>query len=553
MATNVRDQFTLEVQGRAFDPNTAGKSVIKTPTVRENRNPMGPLVFNVASASDEFVPWGYDVKSRDMQLRSFWPTEPILASAVYSMAARLSVVDWEINGVDATKPKPKNTIAAVEQLLRNADYGQGWMSFITKIAIDIYTQDNGAFIELVRRDNSPTSSVIALNHLDSARCYRTGDPETPILYKDTDGRYHEMKWWHVVQITEMPSPIEEMFGVQYSAVTRALRAAQIIRDIAIYKKEKVSGQFMRTLHFVAGVTEDNINAALIIAKEQQLNLNLYRYSQPAIMATLDPDTQLQHVQIDLATLPDGFDEEVTFKWYISQLALAFGVDYQEFAPLPGGNLGSGQQSEILHLKSRGKGPALLMSRLENIFNNFGILPQNVKFEFKVQDSRMESERATARFERGKDRAARVAAGELDAQGARDLAVLDGDLPDYMVEDINKRQEEKKAEEEAQRQEQLAQQQAMNDQKMQLQAGKLKSPPVTMTDKQTQGGVNRQMRKSFDNDDLRAAVIRRLQRDKVLEVRDEVMFTEADIEAERQRLSEYFAREIADAQQDSTGN
>lgn len=546
MANNVREQFSL-VALNAFDPKTAEKSVVKTPSARENRGPMGPLVFNVASAADEFIPWGYNVRGRDAQLRNFWHTEPLLASAIYSMSARLSVVDWEFAGTDPTKPKPSTTIAAATRLLKNADYGQGWMSFITKVATDIYTQDNGAFIELVRREDSPTSPVIAINHLDSGRCFRTGDPEIPVRYQDLDGRYHELKWWHVVQITEMPSPIEEMFGVQYCAVTRALRAAQVLRDIAIYKKEKVSGQFMRTLHFVAGVTEDNINAALVVAKEQQLNLNLYRYSQPAIMATLDPDTTLQHVQIDLATLPDGFDEEITNKWYISQLALAFGVDYQEFAPLPGGNLGSGQQSEILHMKTRGKGPALLMSRIENIFNNFGILPQNIQFGFKVQDALAESQRATARFERGKDRAARVAAGELDAEGARDLAVLDGDLPDYLVESITKRQEERKAEEEAQRQEQMQIDQEMQQQKMQL-----KSPPVTMSDKQTQGGVNRQMRKSFDNDDLRAVIIRQLQREGVLQVRDEVMFTPEDIEAERQRLRDYFLGEHH-AEQNGSGS
>jgi hypothetical protein len=517
----------LAADTRGFNADIAKKSIVSTPTAAQNAAPRGPIVFNIATAADEFTPWGYDVASRDAQLRSFWHTEPLLASAVYSMSARLAVVDWKIEGIDPTKPKPRNTVSAVEQMLKNADYGEGWMDFITKVAIDIYTQDNGAFIELVRQDNDPKSAVISINHLDSARCFRTGDREAPVRYQDKDGVYHELKWWNVIALTEMPSPIETMYSVGYSAVTRALRAAQIIRDIAIYKKEKVSGQFMRTIHFVSGVSDDNIEAAMALSQERQLNLNLYRYAQPAIVATLDPDTTLQHEQIDLASLPDGFDEEITLKWYISQLALAFGVDYQEFAPLPGGNLGSGQQAEILHLKSRGKGPALLMSRLENIFNNFGILPKNVKFEFTVQDSRAEAERAAARFERGKDRSARVQAGELDAEGARELAVLDGDLPEWMLDIINKRIEEKKKEEKAQADEQLQQMQQSKN-------GAIASPPISATNQQTQGGINSQMKRSFDNDDFRAAILRRLLDSGVISA-EQVQITAEDIAAETRRL------------------
>lgn len=511
MKNNLRKSINLIVEEagtKQYDPKLVENSVVIHPSAKENRQPLGPILFNVATAADEFTPWGYDVYKRDQELRNFWHTEPILASAVAAMATRLSVVDFEIIGSDPTKPKPTTTIASVESMLKNADYGQGWMSFVIKIAIDIYTQDNGAFIELVRRENNPFSAVIGINHLDSARCFRTGDPEKPIRYRDRNGLDHTLNWWNVVAITEMPSPIEEMFGVGYCAVTRCLRAAQIIRDIAIYKKEKVSGQFMRTIHFISGVTEDNIDAALTFAREQQLNLNLFRYTQPTIMPTLDPDTTLQHIQIDLATLPDNFDEEISFKWYISQLALAFGVDYQEFAPLPGGNLGSGQQSEILHLKSRGKGPALLMSRLENIFNNFGIIPRTVKFGFKVQDSRAEAERATARFERGKDRAARIQSGELDPEAAVELAVLDGDLPEYIAEDRKKRPMEAPGSQD----------------------------PVTMSSKQVSGGVNSQMRRSYSNDDMRAAVLRRLQRRNELSTGHEINLTQEDIEAERRRLA-----------------
>ena len=138
-------------------------------------------------------------------------------------------------------------------------------------------------------------------------------------------------------------------------------------------------------------------------------------------------------------LPDNFDEDTSFKWYVAQLAAAFGVDYQEIAPLMTGNLGSSQQSEIMHLKTRGKGPAVIMALFENIINN-GLIPGNVEFRFKEQDLRAETEKANARFTRGKDRAFRLKAGEIDTKAARQLAVEDGDLPAYMAKEIDDRGE-----------------------------------------------------------------------------------------------------------------
>lgn len=414
------------------------QSVVDNPSQRENSRPTGPIVFNIAQQADEFIPWGYNVKGRDQQLRGFWHTEPILASAVYSMTAHMSVLEWDIVGSDPNKDRPVRTINAVTAMLNSADKGNGWQKFVVKIMTDVYTQDNGGFVEIIRLKNRPDSPVVGIAHLDSYRCYRTGDPEIPVIYVDRNGREHKMNYWNVYTIEDMPSPVESMYGVQYCAVTRALRSAQIIRDIALYKKEKVSGQFARALHLISGVTRQNIDDGLALANEQIINQNLTRYRQPVIIPTIDPTAQLNHEQIDLASLPDGFDEDKTLQWYVAQLAIAFGVDYQEFAPLPGGALGSSQQSEILHLKSRGKGPAMMITNIEHMLNDNGILPANVKLVFRQEDARADSERANARFLRGKDRALRVDSGELDIEGSRRLAIEDGDLSIPIAEDMAKR-------------------------------------------------------------------------------------------------------------------
>jgi hypothetical protein len=246
-----------------------------------------------------------------------------------------------------------------------------------------------------------------------------------------------LKYYEVQTLEDMPMPVEGGYGTQLCAVSRAFMAARILRDIAVYEREKVSGQFNKEIAIVSGVAQQELQDAVALTHEQMLNAGLTRYAQSAIVSGIDPSHPVSVARIPLATLPDSFDKDSTMKWYIAQLAMAFGIDYQELAPLPGGNLGTSQQSMVLHMKTQGKGPALFMSLVENVLNN-GILPKVVKFKFKEHDLKTEMDRADAAFTRSKDRSLRVKSGELDTKAAIDLAVQQGDLPAYMAKQMQER-------------------------------------------------------------------------------------------------------------------
>lgn len=81
------------------------------------------------------------------------------------------------------------------------------------------------------------------------------------------------------------------------------------------------------------------------------------------------------------------------KWYISTLALGFVVDYQDFAPLPGGNIGSSSQSEILSQKSRAKGAATYMRAKMEAYKTYGVLPRNceIVYDDKNQAEALEAQ------------------------------------------------------------------------------------------------------------------------------------------------------------------
>jgi len=425
---------------KQFDPKVHSRSVVDAPDAKERWEPTNPFVLQIAALSSAITPWGKDIRKRDAELRELWIEEPWLASTVYSVTVRNASFKWEIRGRDPSKKPPKSTIEAVTKMLQASDRGRGWESLILKTCQDMLTTDNGAFWELIRATKSPSSPVVNIAQLDSARCTRTGDPRYPVIYADRFGREKVLRWWEVQTIEELPSPVENMFNAQVCAVSRALLSAEYLRDVQVFKHEKVAGGTPQSIDFIGGVTEHMIQSNLELAEEGRLNRGLYRYFGPIIVAGINPEVSLSHEHIDLAALPDSFDEDITIKWYIAQLAAAFGVDYQELAPLMTGNLGSSQQSEILHLKTRGKGPALFMTLLENVLNNNGILPRNVKFEFKEQDLRSEREKAEAMFTRSKGRSMMLKSGEIDAQAARELAVLAGDLPEHMVSQIEERQE-----------------------------------------------------------------------------------------------------------------
>lgn len=344
------------------------------------------FTWNIATAADSITPWGKNVPLRDRQLREFWPTESFLAGALTNVSFRNAAYEFEIRG-----PSP-SVETAVENVLRSAIAGDsfGWTPFILKYSQDLYAQDNGVFIELIRDPGQDANSkfknerapVLGIAHMDSNQCTRTGNPRFPVIYTDRAGKDHKLAWYQVIPFSDYPSAIEKMNGVGVCAISRALRLAQIMRSILIFKDEKISGRHYKTLHMVSGVSRQDIKDILEQGREDADNSGLIRYMDPAILASLDPEKPVSTASIDLANLPDGFDFDGEMRWYIAGLALDFGVDYQEFAPLPGGGIGSSGQSFVLGQKASGKGPAMFM-KISEALKNYGVLPHGYELVFEI--------------------------------------------------------------------------------------------------------------------------------------------------------------------------
>lgn len=365
----------------------------------------GTFILQLAASADSIIDWGRNTVARDRELRKYWPTESVLAGALVNVCFRNATFDWEIKG-----PSEK-VINATTDMLNTAIAGDkvGWVEFTHRFSQDLYSQDNGGFIEPIREPGMDGNSkfkgamapVIGIAHLDAGACTRTGNAATPVLYKDIEGEVHKLQYYEVIPFADFPSPIQTMNGVGVCSVSRALRMSQIMRSVFIFKDEQVSGRNVKQINIVGGVGRQQLDDAVKRTVEQANNKGNLRYIEHALLASIDPEKPVSVATVDLASLPEGYNYDQDMQWFIAILALDFGVDYQEFAPLAGGPIGSSAQSTTLNRKASGKGPRNWMEAVSRSFKNYGVLPRGYSLEFadiRVQDNIEKQEARTGAAE-----------------------------------------------------------------------------------------------------------------------------------------------------------
>ncbi len=305
----------------------------------------------------------------------------------------------------------------------------------TKLFVDtvdsIETGNNGDQVATFCIDVEGDHNFVAANMVVH-NCTRTGDPNYPVLYTDIEGNLHKLAYYQVITLEDMPSPRKEMHGVGHSSVDRCLRLAQILRDMSIYKHEKVSGRFARAIYITnadALQMEDAIKEANASADSK----GLIRYSQPVILNTVNPTTKPEVAVIPLASLPESFSEDETMRWYIAGVANALGVDYGFLAPLPGNKMGTADQAETQAEQARGKSSRLFMETLQNKFNYAGLFPRTVQFKFAYTDPGEESQRDRGMALRARTVSILIEKEVIPPPIARQLLADWGDLdPKYLA-------------------------------------------------------------------------------------------------------------------------
>jgi len=336
----------------------------------------------------------YGTPGRDTYLSEFWRSEPILAGAVYSMSAKMSSLSWIMSG-----PRLKALKAA--RLLARAAHmgGQDWGGFLSPSAQDWYATNNGIFWETARDNiglgnlNNLAGPLADIGHIDSLCCTLTGNTDLPMLYvSEISGQTLRFREGEYIHFASLPSAREQYLGIGFCAVDRAYRAAKLIMGLHDYDAEKLANLPPEGIATVTGLTMDEFMDALRLWKLQREKDNSLTFPQILWLIGSQPNTEVKVAIEGFSQIPESFDRDSVMSHYISTLALDFGVDAREFWPISSGALGTASESEIQHLKAKGKGPGEFISTSERMIN--GELPEGVDFAYDTQDIEEDQNAAT---------------------------------------------------------------------------------------------------------------------------------------------------------------
>lgn len=385
--------------------------------------------------------WGIDQIALPPQAPPYWSyaRDDVLRATVYKEAmwgasigiaiSKIAAAGWEIKSDSKRKAK-----AAQELYLFADGRSVGWVSFLGKHLRAFLTNDNGAFVEIVRASKGMGSKIIGLRHLSSRRCQRTGDPSVPVLYRDFKGRYHELKDYQVMCFADMPDDDETFFGTGMCAASRAYAAIFKLASIEWFIREKVSGLHPLAIHIVNGVLSNQLDGAVKAAKDQTISKGIASY-MGAVIIGIPQGESPGVVTIPLAELPDGFNRKEEFDLSILTYANSIGLDVQDLQPLSGQGLGTGTQSLVLADKSKGKGLASWKQQWIHQ-NNEKVLPAATTFEFVEKDYEDMTKKAMVSKSRAEASKLRIDAAITTPAQELQVLVDDDELPrEFLTVDL----------------------------------------------------------------------------------------------------------------------
>lgn len=339
-------------------------------------NAVYQFMRKVSSGNDEIPVYGSP--NRDFYIANMWRNEPILAGAIYSMTAKMTALSWRVEG-------RRNSAQKYAKLFSQAQHigGYDWGGFIASVAQDFYTTDRGVFIE-TPRSGGLTTPITDLGHIDALCCSLTGNTQEPVDYvSDLTGQRIRFKPGEVMHFSSLPSTREEYVGAGFCAVSRALRAAKLLMGLHNYDAEKLNNLPPEGVAAVTGLTTDEFRDAIALWMSERRKNNSLTFPQVLWLIGSQPGAEVKVNFTGFSQLPESFNRVDVVTQYINTLALDFGVDTREFWPVSSGALGTASESEVQHLKAKGKGSGEFISITERQLN--GELPEGVIFEYDTKD------------------------------------------------------------------------------------------------------------------------------------------------------------------------
>lgn len=356
---------------------------------------------------------------RDVILRSTIMHEPQWANAIAIAAAKAASKSFKIDG-----DYPRKVKEAHEMMVQWG--GDGYVPSQKRGVLDYSCTNNGEFWEVVRSSSAAGSRVVGAVHLDSLRCRRTGDPTIPVIYFDLHGRIHELKYYQVFSLVDMPDPSYPRENIGHCAAERAYSTIYEMAGIRTTTNEKITGSGAHQLAVLQGMNDKQIKDILVTARNEAQAKGLVYYLG-TIIAAIMSDAPVDIKTLQLRGLPENFDVKTERDNANLIYANALGLVLTDLQPLSGQGLGTGAQTIVIEEKFQGR---TLASRDKELTHNLNewLMPNAVTFAFSEKDTRDEQARADVSSTREEIRSSMIASGEITPQQALQMAVDSDDAP-----------------------------------------------------------------------------------------------------------------------------
>lgn len=402
-------------------------------------------VLYAAKIASNLPAWG--TKARDRKLRDvLLDSDNLLSSVTYGEVARIMNTSWTITADTDDKTK---LVKTWHKKLNKANFGMGFRALCGAFAFSYLCQDNGVFFEkLVDGGRERThlelkddEEVLGIATLDSYQCYRTFDPEYPVVYFNPwDNQWYVYHYTKIVYTAQFDQNRELSMGMGLCALSRAYSAACLVKESHIYMYEKISGAEPEII-FVSGVGQKSLRTALEAAQGEAMARGATRYKGVVFIAPPSIGPNFPEVKthvVGLKSVPDGWKHGDEISLAIYKIALAYGLDAREIWPATESGA-TKADSEVQDRKTSPKGRTEVMRALEYLLNQF-VLPDGITFRFDDVNTKEQLEIERLRKARGDRITGYVRDMVISPDEARAILAAYGDIdrrlsPGVMDNDI----------------------------------------------------------------------------------------------------------------------
>jgi hypothetical protein len=316
----------------------------------------------------------YWSRQRDVVLSQTIDQDPYWNGAVKKAIAKGVTQQWDLK----FNERNRNSAEKLRELFKNSNGRQGFKHFLNQHLQDYFLTDNGAFIEIDREDNSkPGSKIIGLYHLDSLRCFRTGDPDKPVIYWDLHNRYHYLAWWQVWSISDTPNARNNYFGVGRCAAGGVYERIRRMVAIRLYEYERMTGGSPQELVALGGITFEQLTDMRKSYEADKAAKGISVFGGAMIIPVMTRDA-ISMASIPLAQLPPNYSQTDEIEQASVEYANGLGISKLDIKPLMGRMSGTATQSAVMDSQGDSSGLGLWSGAFEDFINEC-VMPSTVSF------------------------------------------------------------------------------------------------------------------------------------------------------------------------------